>query len=37
MRGLYDAPTVTLGGQGKTGHSSTLQNRPFSVSGIEAE
>jgi CheY-like chemotaxis protein len=25
-----------LGGQGKTGHSSTLQNRPFPVSGIEA-
>ena len=26
-----------LGGQGKTGHLSTLQNRPFSVSRIEAE
>jgi GAF domain-containing protein len=26
-----------LGGQGKTGHLSTLQNRPFPVSGIEAE
>jgi hypothetical protein len=28
--------STTLGGQGKTGHSSTLQNRPFPVSGIEA-
>jgi len=26
-----------LGGQGKTGHLSTLQNRPFPVSGIEAD
>jgi hypothetical protein len=26
-----------LDGQGKTGHLSTLQNRPFPVSGIEAE
>jgi hypothetical protein len=26
----------SLGGQGKTGHLSTLQNRPFPVSGIEA-
>jgi len=26
-----------LGGQGKTGHLSTLQNRPFPVGGIEAE
>jgi hypothetical protein len=26
-----------LGGQGKTGHWSTLQNRPFPVSGIEAD
>ena len=24
---------MSLGGQGKTGHSSTLQNRPFPVSG----
>ena len=31
--GLIDA----LGGQGKTGHLSTLQSRPFPVSGIEAE
>jgi hypothetical protein len=29
--------TINLGGQGKTGHLSTLQNRPFPVSGIEAE
>jgi hypothetical protein len=28
---------LALGGQGKTGHLSTLQNRPFPVSGIEAE
>jgi hypothetical protein len=28
---------LTLGGQGKTGHLSTLQNRPFPVSGIEAD
>ena len=33
--GLRD--TFVLGGQGKTGHLSTLQNRPFPVSGIEAE
>jgi len=26
-----------LGGQGKTGHLSTLQDRPFPVSGIEAD
>jgi hypothetical protein len=26
-----------LGGQGKTGHSLTLQNRPFPVSGLEAK
>jgi hypothetical protein len=26
-----------LGGQGKTGHLSTLQNRPLPVSGIEAD
>jgi hypothetical protein len=32
-----DAATVILGGQGKTGHLSTLQNRPFPVSGIEAD
>jgi hypothetical protein len=29
-------PNPTLGGQVKTGHLSTLQNRPFPVSGIEA-
>jgi hypothetical protein len=29
--------TADLGGQGKTGHLSTRQNRPFPVSGIEAE
>jgi para-aminobenzoate synthetase/4-amino-4-deoxychorismate lyase len=28
---------LLLGGQAKTGHLSTLQNRPFPVSGIEAE
>jgi hypothetical protein len=26
-----------LGGQGKSGHLSTLQNRPFPMSGIEAQ
>jgi integrase/recombinase XerD len=30
-------PFSLLGGQGKTGHLSTLQNRPFPMSGIEAE
>jgi len=34
-RGSQDA--AALGGQGKTGHLSTLQNRPFPVSGIEAD
>jgi cyclophilin family peptidyl-prolyl cis-trans isomerase len=28
---------VVLGGQGKTGHLSTLQNRPFPVSATEAD
>ncbi len=34
---MWIALAVPLGGQGKTGHFSTLHNRPFPVSGIEAD
>ena len=35
--GRYADGADVLGGQDKTGHLSTLQNRPFPVSGIEAD